>query len=70
MTVRASRNIEEGEDITHTYVDPLDPVLIRYTEKKTLKKDLYSLIFIQLAFILFKKNYFAVRFNLYLTFKF
>ncbi|XP_023325963.1 histone-lysine N-methyltransferase ASHR1 [Eurytemora carolleeae] len=29
MTVRASRNIEEGEDITHTYVDPLDPVLIR-----------------------------------------
>ena len=32
MTVRASRNIEDGEDITHTYVDPLDPILIRLDE--------------------------------------
>ena len=38
MTVRASRIIEEGEDITHTYVDPLDPVLIRYTDRTHRKE--------------------------------
>jgi hypothetical protein len=29
MVVRATREIAEGEDITHTYVDPLEPLLVR-----------------------------------------
>jgi hypothetical protein len=29
MVVRATREIAVGEDITHTYVDPLEPLLVR-----------------------------------------
>ena len=43
MTVRASRNIEDGEDITHTYVDPLDPILIRLDEFR--QSQLYHIFF-------------------------
>ena len=29
MVVRATVDIAAGEDITHTYVDPLEPLLVR-----------------------------------------
>jgi hypothetical protein len=29
MVVRATRDIAAGEDITHTYVDPLEPIQVR-----------------------------------------
>jgi hypothetical protein len=33
MVVRATRDIAAGEDITHTYVDPLEPIQVRDGKK-------------------------------------